>query len=432
MVQTSPQGSFLPALLFNLPGLVIGVIVLGYGLFVLGDRFDQRWLSVLHEGKARVLQSRLLSGEKGDLRYEITLYLQPASPPGEGRLGVAPPPERFTAYSEALYQYLSSPRRRPDPPTLRYRLGQAPLSGRNLLLSIDDLSLLPRWSSSSWIVFLLFPFLGLAVIASAFRSLRTRWKELHRLILLPWLLLPSSLALAETPDSTRSPFLRYLRKPPTGFVSLPALIPSLVLDIRYHTADNFTGAPLPGYGAPGAWMLEEPAQALARVQDSLRSQGLGLLIHDAYRPVRGTLAMVAWAKRTSQEDLLRKGYIATRSGHNHGHTIDLSLIDLKTKQPLDMGTPYDTLSKESHTYNAKGIFLKRRLILLQAMKAQGFRPYTKEWWHFSYKMKTKTRPRDVPYSCFEPPEKRWKAPQGWSSPGYKMPATWTASPCPRL
>ena len=195
-----------------------------------------------------------------------------------------------------------------------------------------------------------------------------------------------------------------LNQPPGGFVDLRDAVPGIALEIRYHTKDNFTGEQLPGYTAAGAWMLEEPAEALARVQASLAKEGLGLLVYDAYRPLRGTLGMVAWAERTNQVHLLDNGYIARRSGHNHGHTIDLTVIDLKTKKPLDMGTPWDTLTEESHTMKAKGKALRNRLKLKNAMEAQGFKAYFKEWWHFGYPMKG-TKGRDVPYGKEEAPER---------------------------
>ncbi|MEM1008960.1 MAG: M15 family metallopeptidase, partial [Myxococcota bacterium] len=222
---------------------------------------------------------------------------------------------------------------------------------------------------------------------------------------------------------------KFGRRPPRGFVALEQFIPSIRLQIRYHTQYNFTHAPLPGYGSPAAWMLRRAAIALRCVQRRAKRKGLGLLVYDAYRPKRGTLAMVAWAKRTRQKHLLR-GYIATRSGHNHGHTVDLTLVNLRTGRPLFMGNAFDTLDRSSHTRRAKGLALKHRLLLTRLMRSAGFRPYSKEWWHFRYPMR-RTRPRDVPYSCFEAPEYRWKAPKGWSNPGFVMPTQWRPKPCPK-
>ncbi len=219
-----------------------------------------------------------------------------------------------------------------------------------------------------------------------------------------------------------------LATPPEGFVDLRAAVPGIRLEVRYHTTENFTGAPLPGYGAPGAWLLRTPAAALRRVQEALAKDGLGLLVYDAYRPLRGTLAMVAWAERTNQVHLLDDGYIARRSGHNHGHTIDLTLARLDSGEPLDMGTPWDTLNTDSHTQRAKGPALDNRLKLKAAMEAQGFKAYHKEWWHFGYPLKD-TKPRDVPYGCFEPPEGQFTPPSGWNKPGFTMPSSVEPRPC---
>jgi D-alanyl-D-alanine dipeptidase len=221
----------------------------------------------------------------------------------------------------------------------------------------------------------------------------------------------------------------FLRPPPEGWVDLRAHIPGLRTDIRYHTADNFTEAPLPGYGAPGAWLLEAPADALRAVQADLAEANLGLLIYDAYRPRRGTLGMVAWAERTEQVHLLDNGYIARVSGHNRGNTIDLTLVDLTTGKPLDMGTPWDTLSEDSHTKNADGEALANRMRLKSAMRAHGWTNYWKEWWHYSFDLDPRPALRDVPYACFEPDEGFWAEPSGWNAPGYAMPTTVTFEPC---
>jgi D-alanyl-D-alanine dipeptidase len=155
------------------------------------------------------------------------------------------------------------------------------------------------------------------------------------------------------------------------------------VDARYAGANNFTGAPLPGYDAPRALLRREVAAALGRVQARLRSGGLGLLILDGYRPVRATLAMVDWAERTGREDLL-DGYIARRSRHNQGVAVDLTLVDPASGTQLDMGTPFDTFSEAAHTANATGRPLRYRQILVRVMESEGFINYEKEWWHFSY------------------------------------------------
>ncbi len=243
----------------------------------------------------------------------------------------------------------------------------------------------------------------------------------------PELISPPAVTVAKT-DPVEAPSPPVMENaPPEGFVALEEAIPGVQLSIGYHTPDNFTGAPLPGYGAPGAWMLEEAASALAKVHQELAEEDLGLLVYDAYRPQRGTAGMVAWATRTEQLELFQKGYIARRSGHNHGHTVDLTIVDSEGA-PLDMGTPWDTLTEKSHTANASGKAFENRLKLKRLMSKHGFKPYSKEWWHFGYPLHD-TRPRDVPYGCFEVAEGAWSPPEGWETPEYEMPMTWPSAPC---
>lgn len=192
------------------------------------------------------------------------------------------------------------------------------------------------------------------------------------------------------------------RTPPPGLVDLRARLPDLCFDIRYHTADNFTGAPLPGYGAPGAWLRERPAAALARAQAELAPRGLVLLIHDAYRPIRASRAMVDWAERTGRVHLVDGGYIARRSHHNRGDTVDITLARPGTCAPLDMGSPWDHLGPESHTLNAAGEALANRLLLRDTLAAVGFVPYPKEWWHFTFHDEGAV-PLDIPYGPADPP-----------------------------
>jgi len=158
---------------------------------------------------------------------------------------------------------------------------------------------------------------------------------------------------------------------------------TIAVNLRYLTSDNFTGAPLPGYEANRAYLRREAANALGRVQRQLRADGLGLLIWDGYRPVSGTEGMVAWAERTGNMKYFKQGYIARRSRHNMGVAVDLTLVNLETGAPLEMGTPFDTFSKAAHTANATGTAAQNRQRLVAAMEAQGFSNYDQEWWHFS-------------------------------------------------
>jgi D-alanyl-D-alanine dipeptidase len=166
---------------------------------------------------------------------------------------------------------------------------------------------------------------------------------------------------------------------------------TIVVDLHYATANNFTGAPLPGYLANRAYLRREAGPALARVQRSLRAQGLGLKIFDAYRPVRATLAMVEWTKRVNRPDLLTDGYIASRSRHNLGLAVDLTLIDLATGRELEMGTPFDTFSPAAHTASATGLAATNRQKLKAAMEGEGFLNYDQEWWHYTFNVSNPLR-----------------------------------------
>ena len=168
-------------------------------------------------------------------------------------------------------------------------------------------------------------------------------------------------------------------------------------DVRYATPNNFTGAPLPGYETPRALLRPVAAQALARVQRRLRAEGLGLKVWDAYRPVRATLAMVSWAERTNRQWVLDQGYVARKSGHNLGVTVDLTLVRLSDGAELDMGTPFDTFSEAAHPANATGQVLANRMKLADAMRAEGWQPYEAEWWHF--RLPGDFEALDVPIGC---------------------------------
>mgnify|MGYP000047021276 CR=1 FL=1 len=162
---------------------------------------------------------------------------------------------------------------------------------------------------------------------------------------------------------------------------------TIAIEARYATDNNFTGAPLPGYGPNRIYLRREAAAALARVQRRLASGGMGLKVFDGYRPVRATLAMVEWARRTGQMHLIEEGYIASRSRHNLGLAVDLTLVDWSVGgREVDMGTAYDTFSAAAHWANATGRTLRYRQLLRRVMEAEGFRQYDLEWWHYSYEV----------------------------------------------
>lgn len=167
-------------------------------------------------------------------------------------------------------------------------------------------------------------------------------------------------------------------------VDVGELDSTLMIDPRYATDNNFTGAPLPGYAGQQIFLRREVADPLLQAQAALAQQGLGLKLFDGYRPVRATLGMVDWTERVGRTDLLDDGYIARLSRHNLGVAIDLTVVTLDTGQELDMGTPYDTFDEAAHTANASGEVLGNRMLLKSVLENAGFENYQKEWWHYSF------------------------------------------------
>jgi zinc D-Ala-D-Ala dipeptidase len=180
---------------------------------------------------------------------------------------------------------------------------------------------------------------------------------------------------------------------------LRTAVPGARFELRYATTNNFTGSVLPGYGAAVPLLRREASLALAKVEKELEVRGYGLKIFDGYRPRRGTLGMVAWCEANHRVDLLDNGYIARRSRHNQGVAIDLTVVDFKTGQELEMGTPFDNFTDKAHTANAAGVQAANRKILGDAMTRAGFINYVDEWWHFSFEV-----PDPVP---FDLPLERW-------------------------
>jgi D-alanyl-D-alanine dipeptidase len=172
--------------------------------------------------------------------------------------------------------------------------------------------------------------------------------------------------------------------------------PGIFLDIAYAGPDNITGRRLPGYCEPWALMLEPAARDLGRVQRYLRRRGRSLQILDAYRPVRATRALVRWARRSGRGDLVGT-YIASRSRHNLGSAVDLTLVRAADGKRLRLG-PFDTLDRSAHTLEATGRVLRNRLALKAAMERYGFTNYWREWWHYEHRL-TGTRYLDIPLGC---------------------------------
>ncbi len=177
-------------------------------------------------------------------------------------------------------------------------------------------------------------------------------------------------------------------------------IPGLVVDLRYFGDDNFVGRRIDGYEANRLLLTRPAATALAGVQAELRALGLTLVVFDAYRPQRAVDDFVRWAAdetdRTTKaryypdvpkDQLFAKGYIAAKSSHSRGSTLDLSIAELRdgTPQLLEMGTPFDFFGPTSAPLSADVSAQARahRLLLRTLMMQHGFEPYEHEWWHFT-------------------------------------------------
>jgi D-alanyl-D-alanine dipeptidase len=176
---------------------------------------------------------------------------------------------------------------------------------------------------------------------------------------------------------------RALRR--AGLANVHRFAPGILVDLGYRTKHNITGRPLPGYCKNWALMHEAAASSLGQVQRYLRRRGRGLLILDAYRPLRATQALVRWAERNGRADLVGT-YIASRSRHNTGSAVDITLVRLRDGKRLRMGG-FDELGPGANTYNASGRILRNRLNLKAAMERFRFTGYWREWWHFEHALR---------------------------------------------
>jgi len=185
---------------------------------------------------------------------------------------------------------------------------------------------------------------------------------------------------------------------PKEFVYAKELIPTLRSDMRYYSSNNFIGKPIDGYIKPKCILTKEAAAALKNVQDELGRLGFGLLIYDAYRPQKAVDQFVKWAEdetdtimknrfypNLNKSELFDKEYIAKKSGHTRGSTVDLTIVSLTTGHILDMGSEYDLFDEKSATdypnitRNQRAI----RLLLKRRMEKHGFKSHSKEWWHYT-------------------------------------------------
>ena len=196
------------------------------------------------------------------------------------------------------------------------------------------------------------------------------------------------------------------------FVNLAEAVPDVILKIRYYSTYNFVGARVDGYEEPVALLTRQAADSLRAVSDDLMKQGYRLKIYDAYRPQCAVDHFVRWAADVNdtlmksyfypdvpRDKLFKLGYIAEKSGHTRGSTVDLTLFDMATEKELDMGGTFDWFGLESHPdYGGDpdtGVYkgnaqitaeqFHNRMILREAMMRHGFKPIGEEWWHFTLK-----------------------------------------------
>ncbi|GGZ03946.1 D-alanyl-D-alanine dipeptidase [Streptomyces avidinii] len=213
-------------------------------------------------------------------------------------------------------------------------------------------------------------------------------------------------------------------KAPRAFVALSSVDPTILQEMRYLRPHNFVGEPVDGYRQPVCILTRPAAEALHRAQAGLLRQGYSLKVYDCYRPQRAVDHFVRWAKdlgderrkaefypRVEKSRLFEDGYIAEKSGHSRGSTMDVTLVRLPAlpaprprpgqesvpcyapraerypDNSVDMGTGFDCFDTLSHTDDPRvqGVQRANRDLLRSALTAQGFVNLPEEWWHFTHK-----------------------------------------------
>ena len=188
---------------------------------------------------------------------------------------------------------------------------------------------------------------------------------------------------------------------PEGFTVLTEVIPELSTELRYASSSNFMGRPVKGYVSSKAIGTIAMAIQLKKVQDLLKTHGVGLKIYDAYRPQTAVNDFIEWSQlsqdtlmkryyypQLSKNTLFQKGFIAKKSGHSRGSSVDLTLVYTSGDhegEELDMGGTWDFFGERSSYLYSKLTQMQKenRKLLRDAMITQGFKPYDKEWWHFT-------------------------------------------------
>ncbi|MBO9618074.1 MAG: M15 family metallopeptidase [Niabella sp.] len=207
----------------------------------------------------------------------------------------------------------------------------------------------------------------------------------EKTLLLLWLSLPLFLRAQEAPFGVQNTIAQYKQAikadEQNRMVELKSVVPGLVYDLRYATANNFMHRTMYPAGTHQTFLRMPAARALQRVQAALAQQGLGLKIFDAYRPFSVTQRFWELVKDERYVANPAKG-----SNHNRGTAVDLTVIDLKTGKELPMGTGFDNFTDSAHqdfTQLAPRV-LQNRLLLKTLMEQQGFQPLRTEWWHYTF------------------------------------------------
>ena len=198
------------------------------------------------------------------------------------------------------------------------------------------------------------------------------------------------------------------------FVNITDVVPDAILEIRYFSTYNFVGARIDGYEEPVALLTRQAADSLRAASDDLKRLGYCIKIYDAYRPQRGVDHFMRWAldqadtvtkayfyPRLTKKEVFDGEYVATKSGHSRGSTVDLTIVDMKTGKEVDMGGTFDWFGIESHpdfgggnpetleftptdpNFTSEQFY--NRMVLRAAMLRHGFKPLDNEWWHFTLK-----------------------------------------------
>ena len=184
----------------------------------------------------------------------------------------------------------------------------------------------------------------------------------------------------------------------SDFVLVSDYVPAVIQEIRYHSTYNFVGDRVDGYEQPCAILTKEAARALKEISNRLNVMGYRIKVFDAYRPAAAVRHFTLWGvddldlrmkpffyPDLEKQELFRKGYIASKSSHSRGSTIDLTLLDMKTGREVDMGSPFDYFSEVSHP-DYKGVAKEQyenRMFLQDMMVRGGFEPYDCECLHFT-------------------------------------------------